>query len=262
MKTNSKHNMEMISTPLDPINDCINNLCDTINNYNTNILSNTGVYKVVVIGDSHIKGFENLLRSKLNNGYNVFSLVQPGSNSNILKESVKETIKKLSQDDFLVISSGTNDFDSDTFASTFQNFRNYLMSINYTNILLLNIPYRFDLPSHSAVNKKIFMLNKKLQKLVRILPHTKFLDSKNDRQLFTRHGLHCNKLGKYLVTSQIVCHILATFQHRVSPTISLEWLKSTNETTSLSDINLGQSKTRNSNRHKKKPVTRSDDFLW
>ena len=60
------------------------------------------------------------------------------------------------------------------------------------------------------------MLNNKLQKLVRILPHTTFLDSNNDRQLFTRHGLHRNKLGKRLVTSQIVCHILATFQHRVS----------------------------------------------
>jgi len=250
MKTNSKHNMEMINTPFDPINDCINNLSDTINNYNRSILSSTGVHKVVVIGDSHIKGFENLLRSKLNKGYNVFSLVQPGSNSNILKESVKETVKKLSQDDFLVISSGTNDFDSDNFASTFQNLRDYLISINYMNILLLNIPYRFDLPNHSAVNK-IFMLNKKLQKLVRILPHTKFLDSINDRQLFTRHGLHHNKLGKYLVTSQIVCHILATFQHRVSPTISLQWLKSTNETTSLSDINLSEFKTRNSNRHKK-----------
>jgi len=161
-----------------------------------------------------------------------------------------------------VISSGTNDFDSDNLAPTFQNLRNYLTSINYTNILLLNIPYRFDLPNHSAVNKKIFMLNKKLKKLVRILPHTKFLDSNNDRQLFTRHGLHRNKLGKYLVTSQIVCHILATFQHRISPTIPLEWLKSINETTSVSDINLGESKTRNCNRHKKKPVTRSDDFLW
>ena len=85
--------MEMINTPLDPINDCINNLCDTINNYNRSILSNKGVHKVVVIGDSHIKGFENLLRSKLNKGYNVFSLVQPGSNSNILKESVKVTVK-------------------------------------------------------------------------------------------------------------------------------------------------------------------------
>ena len=46
-----------------------------------------------------------------------------GSNSNILKESVKETVKQLSMNDFLVISSGTNDFDSDNFTATFQNIR-------------------------------------------------------------------------------------------------------------------------------------------
>ena len=192
----------------------------------------------------------------------MFSLVQPGSNSNILKESAKETVKQLSMNDFLVISSGTNDFDSDNFASTFQNIRNYLMSITNTNILLLNIPYRFDLPNHSAVNKKIFILNKKLQKLVRILPHTKFLDSNNDRLLFTRHGLHRNKLGKHLVTSQIVCHILATFQHRVSSPVPFEWLKPTDETISLSNIKQEETKTRKSNHHKKKLITRSDNFLW
>jgi hypothetical protein len=187
-----------------------------------------------------------------NREYHLFSLVQPGPNSNILKESVKETVKQLSMKDFLVISSGTNDFYTDNFASTFQNIRNYLMSITNTNILLLNIPYRFDLPNHSAINKKIFMLNKKLQKLVRILPHTTFLDSNNDRHLFTRHGLHRNKLGKHLITSQITCHILATFQHRISFPVPPEWLKPTDKAITHSNIKQEETKTRNSNRHKKK----------
>jgi hypothetical protein len=99
------------------------------------------------------------------------------------------------------------------------------------------------------------MLNKKLQKLVRILPHTKFLDSNNDRHLFTRHGLHRNKLGKHLVTTQIVCHILATFLHRVSSLVPLEWFKPTDETTSLYNIKQEETKTRNSSHHKKKPIT-------
>jgi len=254
--------MEISGTPIDPINDCIDNLRNTINGYNKSVHLNADMHRVVVTGDSHIKGFENLLRSMFNREYYFFSLVQPGSNSNILKESVKETVKQLSMNDFLVISSGTKDFDSDNCASTFQNIRNYLMSTTNTNILLLNIPYRFDLPNHSAVNKKIFILNKKLQKLVRILPHTKFLDSNNDRLLFTRHGLHRNKLGKHLVTSQIVCHILATFQHRVSSPVPFEWLKPTDETISLSNIKQEETKTRKSNHHKKKLITRSDNFLW
>ena len=196
-----------------------------------------------------------------NKEYYLFSLVQPGSNSNILKESVKETVEQLSMNDFLVISSGINDFDSDNFTSAFQNIRNYLMSITNTNILLLNIPYRFDLPNYLTVNKKILMLNKKLQKLVRLLPHTKFLNSNNDRHLFTRHGLHRNKLGKRLITSQMVCHILAIFQHRSPSPIPLERSKPTDETTSLSNNKQEETKTRNSSRQTK-PIARSDDFLW
>ncbi len=165
MNTNLKYNKEMGGSSIDPIKDCIDHLCDTINEYKRNVHLNVDMHRVVVIGDSHIKGFENLLRSMFNREYRLFSLVQPGSNSNILKESVKETVKQLSMKDFLVISSGTNDFDTDNFASTFRNIRNYLMSITNTNILLLNIPCRFDLPNHSVINKRIFMLNKKLQKI-------------------------------------------------------------------------------------------------
>jgi len=110
MKTNSKYNMEIDGTPFDTINDCIDKLLDTINDYNKSVNSNTDMHRVV-IGDSHIKSFENLLRSMFNwKYYYLFSLVQPDSNSNILKESVKVAVKQLSMNDFLVISCGTNDF--------------------------------------------------------------------------------------------------------------------------------------------------------
>ena len=138
--------------------------------------SSTNIYKIILVGDSHIKGFASSLRSMLNSDYKLFSLVKPCSNSNLLKESAKEIVKQLSQDDFLVISSGTHDLSLDNFAITFQNIRNYLMRINHFNIILLSIPFRYDLQNYPAVNMKISMLHKKLQKLIRVLPHTKFLD--------------------------------------------------------------------------------------
>ena len=73
------------------------------------------------------------------------------------------------------------------------------MNNNLSNNLLFNIPFRYDLSNSYAVNKKISTLNKKLQKLVRVFPHTRFLGSNNDRKLFTKHGLHRNKLGKILL---------------------------------------------------------------
>jgi len=85
MKTNLKYNMEISGTPIDPINDCIDNLRDTINDYNKRVHSNTDMHRVVVIGGSDIKSFENLLRSMFNREYYyLFCLFEPGSNSNIV----------------------------------------------------------------------------------------------------------------------------------------------------------------------------------
>ena len=132
--------------------------------------------------------------------------------SNILKDSANEIVKQLSQENPLVISSGTNDLDNSS--KTFQNLRNYLVNLNHTNVLLLSIPFRFDLTNYDTMNSKITVLNKKLQKLTRTLPYTRFLDSDNNWKLFTNHGLHRNKLGKQLVTAQIAQHILITLHHR------------------------------------------------
>jgi hypothetical protein len=61
MKTNLNYNMEISGSPIDPINDCIDDLRDTINEYKKSDYLNADMHRVVVIGDSHIKGFENLL---------------------------------------------------------------------------------------------------------------------------------------------------------------------------------------------------------
>jgi hypothetical protein len=139
---------------------------------------------------------------------------------------------------------------------------NYLRSKKYSNILLLNIPFRYDLPNSYAVNKKISILNKKLQKLVRVSPHTRILVSDNDRKLFTNHGLHHNKLCKTLVTSQLTYHILNTFQYKISPPIPLGWYKSVDEIKPLCDIIQAKLLSRSSSHNRKTPVTRSNNFLW
>jgi hypothetical protein len=61
MKTNLKYNSEISGSPTDPINDRIDDLHVTINEYKKSVHLNADMHRVVVIGDSHIKGFENLL---------------------------------------------------------------------------------------------------------------------------------------------------------------------------------------------------------
>ena len=98
------------------------------------------------------------------------------------------------------------------------------MDNNHSNILLMNILFIYDLPNSREVNKKISVLNNKLQKLLRVLPHARLIGSDNDRKLFTKHGLHRNKLGKMLVSLHLAEYILTTFTHKFSTPISLRWL--------------------------------------
>ena len=47
MKTNSKYNMEISGTHIDPINDCTDNLHDTINDYNKSVHLNAEMHRVL-----------------------------------------------------------------------------------------------------------------------------------------------------------------------------------------------------------------------
>ena len=67
-------------------------------------------HKVILSGDSHIKGLAIELRAILTSDYELFSVVKPGSGTNVLHKSITETVEHLTNDDILVISSGTNDY--------------------------------------------------------------------------------------------------------------------------------------------------------
>jgi hypothetical protein len=57
----------------------------------------------IFIGDSHIRGYVSNLKSLLNNNFELYSIVKPGSSTSELKETAKKEISRLSQDDLIVI---------------------------------------------------------------------------------------------------------------------------------------------------------------
>jgi aromatic ring-opening dioxygenase catalytic subunit (LigB family) len=59
----------------------------------------------------------------LNSEDELFSVVKPESNYNTLSEPITETVKQLSKDDVLVISSGTNDHELDNIKLIFRNIK-------------------------------------------------------------------------------------------------------------------------------------------
>jgi hypothetical protein len=166
--------------------------------------------KIVLIGDSHIKGFAAALTTVLPSKFDIFSIVKPGANTKSISASIQVTINKLTQDNMIVLSSGTKDNDQDYFKSTFVNIKEYLLSLSHTNVLVLGIPFRYNLQNSREVNSIITTINTKISKLVYLLPNARFLPSNNDGRLFTKHGLHRNKFGKQLLVSQLARNIFNT----------------------------------------------------
>jgi len=217
----------------------------------------------ILIGDSNIKGYGCNLKPLLSKNYELCSVAKPGSSSSELKETAKEEISQLSHEDVIVIFTGTNDYELNEFSLTLQNITNFIQANKHTNIILINIPLRSDLPNSTSVNSSISILNRKLKKLVKVFPHTSFLETENNRNSFTNHGLHLNILGKQLVTCQIASLLQSIFEHKTSVPIILGWhneIKDKNIPICVG--NQVKFSIRNSSHNKKIPITRPNDFLW
>jgi len=231
------------------INKLKTELTDQRNSYPTN-----KKHKIVCIGDSHVKGFTNTLSNLMGNNFDLYGVVKPGSNSSQLLETAKQEIEKLSSEDILVICSGANDLSTNKSTLAFQNISKMLMRNNHTRIILINVPNRYDTTNANTTNHNTGNFNKKLEKLIKISPHASFLKTNQNRDLFTKHGLHYNKFGKHCMLHQVALKIYSIFAQKTTPTISLDW----NKTETPEDNSFSRTTTRN----RKLPVTRSTDFLW
>jgi hypothetical protein len=120
----------------------------------------------------------------------------------------------------------------------------------------MNVPFRYDLPNSLSVNSSISILHRKLKKLVKVFfPYASFLETDNNRNLFTNHGLHLNKLGKQLVNYQISSLLHSTFEQKTSYPIILGWHETQDDNTLTSDKNQVKISNRNSGHKSKIPVT-------
>jgi len=139
-------------------------------------------------------------------------MVKPGAHTKSISASIQETVNKLTQDDMIVLGSGTNDNDNDQdyFKSTFVNIKEYLLSLSHTNVLVLGIQFRYDLQNSRDINSVITKINTKISRLMYLLPNARFLPSNNDGKLFTKHGLHRNKFGKQLLVTQLARNVFNT----------------------------------------------------
>jgi len=167
------------------------------------------------MGDSHMRECAARMIASLDARFDVCGVVKPGSVTGTLLEMAKGDVGKLPMNDILIIRSGTNDTDGNYSRNAFKNITNFIKNVNHTNIILISVPYRYDVTGYSHVNSTIKSFNSKLRKLAKIFSHVSIIEIVNNRLLFTKHGLHLNESGKELLSNQLVLHIFSTL-HEVS----------------------------------------------
>jgi hypothetical protein len=176
-----------------------------------------GKCKILLIGDSHMKGHSSELRYKLGDTYEILGIVKPNASINQLTATARQDINELTQKDFLVFWGGSNDASKNNARSGLNQEVNYLRGNIYTNSIVITVPHKFDLNCNSCVNEEIRRLNRRLTTVVKNLNK---LNAEMERGYYTNHGLHYNKKGKMKMALKIYSAIqeIAELQSKMTVT--------------------------------------------
>ena len=125
--------------------------------------------KCVTACRNHV--FKNCQRCQLdtylNSKFEVFSLIKPGAGVGNIADSTIRNLTNLTKNYVIMLNSGSNDvlkLNKNVIPSQITKF---IQVINNTNMIILGITHRHDLPCHSTINTEICVFSKKLIKIIK-----------------------------------------------------------------------------------------------
>lgn len=167
--------------------------------------------KIMIVSDSQGRGIAPYLQKIVGDNVDVKGLVYPGASTDFIINNIINSgeVASLSANDYIVILVGTNDIESkaskiDGPRTIADGIINKLSLLPNTNVVLGTIPYRYDLPEESRVNKCIKKANNLIRDFILRNRNVGLLDTYLlHRRHHTRHGLHINNTGKKLIAVKI-----------------------------------------------------------
>ena len=179
--------------------------------------------KIIIIGDSHARGYAAEVSSYLGKSFEVMGTVMPGSRLENITHLASKEISNLHRNDFVVIWGGANDVNKNETNFGLKHIRKFALQNSHTNIIFITVPHRHDLQESSCINREVQVFNRKLHKIMKAMGHVDILDTKLNRNKFTRHGLHFNISGKEKMANHIGERIINLSKRQKNPTIACKW---------------------------------------
>jgi hypothetical protein len=194
----------------------------------------------------------------------------PGSRLSHITGLATRDISQLQHNEFVIIYGGANDINKNESKIGLRNIRKFALQNKHTNVITLSPPHRHDLQDSSCINNEIQVYNRRLHKIMKDMNHVTVIDTYYTREDFTRHGLHMNSAGKEKLAGTLG-QFITNFWIPKTSNISLNW-KEASSATPTKGVTV-ESSTENaevehktvvraSNRAKKIPTTRDEEFLW
>lgn len=204
----------IIETPLNRDQNCMNNQNPTgrpsLTPINKSITNNFEVKKalkrLIILSDSHGKGLASKLCNKMEN-FSVSSFVYPGATLTFLTNKINMVSKSMAKDDILLIIGGSNDISNNPRFNIKPLIDSCLNHTYHNKVLLLEIPFRYDL---QGCNNSIRRVNRFIKDLIICYENQNCSQiSLNvlSRKDYSRHGLHLNERGKNHLCSIINNHV-------------------------------------------------------
>lgn len=131
----------------------------------------------------------------------VCSFVKPNAP---IKDIVKSVDPKCYSENDYVVFAGTNDASTNQSENIISSIHENLDNLKQTNVIVIDVPHRFDLSRSSYENQKIDETNCVLFNIGKNFKNVNMISSNNlDCSNYTRHGFHLNSKGKQVLSRKI-----------------------------------------------------------
>ena len=114
-------------------------------------------HKILIIGDSHVRGLSDKVRNGLDDAVNVLGIVKP--NAYIEVSITISHLETLIKKDLIIFCGGTKDISKNKSKKCLLSLTDFARRSISTNVILLGVPHRYDLSYSSCVNSEINWFN-------------------------------------------------------------------------------------------------------
>ena len=127
------------------------------------------------------------LRLEVNTKFEVSVWIKPGANTEESVNTLEKDLKCLSKKDVIVINGGANDIGSmrNQTDMVLIKMAQFMQKHSNSNIIVVNIPHRYDLDRNSVINLEIQAVNRKLNKMAKVFSHVAIVETDLNRKYFT-----------------------------------------------------------------------------